>query len=538
MVDINVQAASWPAPTQYIQSVIDGESAGTTFLLKAGVHRMQTIEFRTGDTLNFEAGAILRGSQDIKGKTWTKDGGNARWYCTLTDLNASLSGTFRTNGSSEEIYQRYREWPILDGNPCPFVALSSTTSISDVDPDTAYYDSGADRLYIGIDPATLTTIELARQQVCMEAKDSSVTGVTIKGDRAQPGIIENYASNSQSEHCGLKIGRRGNDEITDANWVFQDLVVRNFRGMAIAHGDLCLISRIDVHHCGQIGIGGTRTYGSVCEYSSFTVCAIGGWSSGWEAGNTKWAHVDSHINRGCWYDSAALDAADLSAKHPHMSITGPLWYDIDNDDVEIFRCHVLDRTRVGGRGFFWEISWGVNFHNNILYGLAWEAGNASFLMGIIISTAGPYASSVLYPGQINDNILYECSGGVRHHGSPDRGSGDQGKYWCQNFEHNGNAIQISDSSNFPNTGSARGIHGTDVPSGFGNGGFNYSKNFYVAPSLAGGHWRKDVDDGDGDGYGVDDFDRWQTEIEPDAVAFTRDLTNPKVNIFPYRGGAL
>ena len=524
MVDIPAEATSWPNPDQYIQDAIDGEPAGTTFLLKAGVHRMQTIELRTGDTLNFEAGAILRGSQDISGLTWTKDGVNARWYCTLTDLNASSGGTFRTG------YARWREWPILDDNPCPFM-----DTVGDVDPDTAYYDSVADRLYIGIDPATLTTIELARQQIAIQAVVGA-TGVTIKGDRYQPNVIENYASGEQSENAGLKIGRRGDDTITNANWTFQDFEVRNFRGLALAHGDYTLISRVDFHHSGQIGTGGTRTDGGVVEYCSFHANAIGGWSSGWEAGNTKYAFVDDHTSKGSWFDSAYLKAANPLTPHPHMATTGPIWYDIDNDDCYIFGNHILDRTNNGYRGLFWEVSYGVHIYNNICYKLAWNAESPGWTQGIIFSTAGPYAGSTIYPALVYDNIMYECSGGLKVQGAH-RGDGDQGEYLGQNIECDGNVIQITDSANIINF-SDPGVHGTDIQAGQGGGGHNYSKNLYVAPSLNGSHWRKDVDDGDGDGYGADDFARWKSEIESDAVAFTRDLTNPKVDFNPYRGGAM
>jgi hypothetical protein len=68
-------------PGQNIQSVVNSYPAGTTFLLKAGVHRNQTITPRTGDSFVGEMSgstrlATLSGARVLTG--WVYDG--ARWY--------------------------------------------------------------------------------------------------------------------------------------------------------------------------------------------------------------------------------------------------------------------------------------------------------------------------------------------------------------------------------------------------------------------------------------------------------------------------
>ena len=148
MVDISPQTTSWPSPTQYVQSVINGEPAGTHFVLKAGVHRMQDITLRSNDTLELEAGAILRGSQDISGLTWTQSG--STWWASISDITSIGSGF-----TPEPGYELLRQWPIVDDLPLPFVTtLGAVTSTS------CYYDDGANRLYIGVNPAG-KTVELA-----------------------------------------------------------------------------------------------------------------------------------------------------------------------------------------------------------------------------------------------------------------------------------------------------------------------------------------------------------------------------------------
>src|SRR5512134_2407133 len=60
------------APGQNIQSVINSHPAGTRFLLKAGIHRHQTITPRTGDTFVGETSGgsrltILSGARVLTG---------------------------------------------------------------------------------------------------------------------------------------------------------------------------------------------------------------------------------------------------------------------------------------------------------------------------------------------------------------------------------------------------------------------------------------------------------------------------------------
>jgi len=50
-------------PGEDIQARVNAAPVGTTFLLKAGVHRMQAIVPRDGDTFMGEAGTVLSGAR-------------------------------------------------------------------------------------------------------------------------------------------------------------------------------------------------------------------------------------------------------------------------------------------------------------------------------------------------------------------------------------------------------------------------------------------------------------------------------------------
>lgn len=532
MVDINPQAVSWPNPTQYIQAIVNSNGPGTTYTLKSGVHRMQTIYLDDGDTLEFEVGAVLRGSEDVSGWTWTKDGANNRWWASISSLGSILGGTSRTG------YTLWQYHLILDGEP-----MAYRDTITAVDEWTAYYDSGADRVYIGIDPATLTTMELGRTSLAISGANSTSTNVTIRGDRSQPGIIENYTPGPQSENAGVRIGRSGQDPIANANWLFEDIHVRNFRGMALAHGSNCTVRRVDVYNTGQLGVGGSGSSDSVWEYCAVYRNGIGGWESGWEGGNTKWAHTINHVNRGSWYDSVKPTEQGTDV-HPHLDMTGPLWYDIANDGADVYGCYILDRAHAGGRGFFWEISFSVQFYQNMLYELAWNCENSFWTQSVLFSTSGAIPGTTRYSEcLVEDNVSYRSSGMVKmentNRGSPGSGPFFGIPYACSYIRTQRNSWSIEPSLPY------KASHGTDGQTNNGNpfgSGIVHEANQFLVESLSITHWRVDEDSQEGGSpVGAMTWSSWQSRGDydnPDGVAkvFVEGDTDADNN--PMRGGCL
>ena len=52
-------------PGNDINSIVDNNPEGTTFIIKAGIHRMQEIWPKEGNTFWGESGAILNGSKEL-----------------------------------------------------------------------------------------------------------------------------------------------------------------------------------------------------------------------------------------------------------------------------------------------------------------------------------------------------------------------------------------------------------------------------------------------------------------------------------------
>lgn len=526
MVDINVSAVTWPSPTQYAQSVIDGEAAGTSFVLKAGVHRMQTISLRTGDTLTFEPGAIMRGSEDISGWTWTKDGANDRWWATLSSPGTELGGTANAG------YLLYPYAPVLDGEP-----MAYKDALTSVDAWTAFYDTGQSRLYIGRDPAGLTSMELMRQVNAIGATASNVTGVTIQGDRGTPGIIENYCPGPQAENAGVKIGRFSTSTITNANWVFQDMIVRNMRGMAVGQGETTTLRRVTIYNNGQCGVSGTGADGSTVEYIAVFRNGIGGWDAGWEAGNTKWAYVIGQTQRGNWYDTLApWDSSDADL-HPHLDASAPLWWDIDNDGIEIYGSHVLDRGHAASRGLFYEISFSLKAYHNNMYELGWNVENNFWSNGIIFATSGAIPGTTVFStSEVYDNILHMCSGGVKHV-SNNRGTSSiygNPNFMAKNCNTYRNAILMKSD-----LVGITGVHGSDGSPSYSPWGENLSSeaNVFYLDSLESTHFRVASSAEGNTGYNWTGWTGTGRDA-PDGEAYVYSSTNPLHDINPYKGGCL
>ena len=135
-------------PWQNIQQVIDNYPAGTTFYLKSGVHRMQTITPRSGDRFIGEAGSVLSGARQLSefsrsGAYWVASGQTQEG----PRPDAQCRPGFPRCGLPENLF--------IDGVP-----LRHVDSLGAVIPGTFFFDYAADRIYFADDP-THRTVEAA-----------------------------------------------------------------------------------------------------------------------------------------------------------------------------------------------------------------------------------------------------------------------------------------------------------------------------------------------------------------------------------------
>lgn len=321
-----------------LDAAVQANPTGTTFILKAGVHRMQKTDPKSAMTFIGEEGAILCGAALLT--NWTQSG--SLWYAT----GQTQEGVRRGAEFPEDlvVYPRpgYPETCFYDDQPLRHVAAQGQ-----VVPGTFFLDYTADRIYIAQNPAG-HKVEAGKLD---KAFGGSATNVTIKDL-----IIEKYNAPAQDAPIQPNAGATG--------WVIEDCEVRlNYAG-GIYTRQGSTIRNCWVHDNGQYGIGGNggRAGGMLIEFNEIN--NNGGWSGldpGWEGGGTKWAETNGMVVRNNY-------------SH-HNNGTG-LWWDWENFNV-LCENNLLVGNADGG--IYYEISHTATIRNNVLLDNGSNPGNGMFV---------------------------------------------------------------------------------------------------------------------------------------------------------------
>lgn len=304
------------SPGANIQQTMNSYPAGTSYRLRAGVHRMQQIVPKAGDTIAGEAGAILNGSRVLT--SFTQQG--SYWVASGQTQENVLWGVCVDNAprcnAAEDVF--------VDG-----VRLAQAGSLGNVAAGSFYFDYPADKIYLGTNPAG-RTVEAA---VTQWAVSSNAANVTLRDV-----IVEKYANRAQA---GAVNGVDG------ANWTIERVESRFNHGVGIVVGSGGRILTSKAHHNGQLGMAAVGKVillkGNEIAYNN-----TAGFESGWEAGGTKFALTED------------LTVSDNYVHHNE----GPgLWTDIDNLRTIYENNRVEDN---GHAGIFHEISYDAVIRNNIV----------------------------------------------------------------------------------------------------------------------------------------------------------------------------
>jgi hypothetical protein len=325
------------SPGQNIQSVVDSHPAGTTFLLKAGVHRNQTITPRTGDSFVGEISGstrmtILSGARVLSG--WVLDG--TRWY-----VSGQTQGSTPATSATEACRPTHPRCSFAEDLFVDNVMKYHEDVLAEVGPGEWFFDYAADRIYVGDNPAghvieTSVTPYLFNQ--------SGADQVTI-----QDLIVEKYASPTASGALNLGYSPYGAE-----NWIVTGSEVRWNHGAGIGMDSNTIARNNYVHHnCGfgfvGAGIGvvvenNQIAYNNIMAGSTKTC----GYESFWGAGGSKWVWTTNLIVRG---------------NFSHHNDGPGLWTDINNIYTLYENNTIEDNVR---GGIFHEISYDATIRNNTI----------------------------------------------------------------------------------------------------------------------------------------------------------------------------
>jgi hypothetical protein len=309
------QVAIYPGTD--IQAAVSGNVPGTRFVLKSGIHRMQTIRPRDGDVYTGEAGTVLSGARVLSG--FSRSG--SLWVIGGQTQQGTQVGvcrdTYPTCASPEDLF--------IDNQ-----LMTRVGSLGQVGAGQWYFDYEADRIYIGNDPSG-HLVETSITPAAFVALDSRVSGVTITGL-----VIEKYATP----------GNTGAISTPNAfQWMVSNNEIRFNHAGGITVGSGSQVLNNYLHHNGQVGIG-----------------AAGGQ-------NVIIANNDVSYNGGLFFQYwgtggiklMGMRDALLQNNHAHHNLSGGLWCDGDCYNITFASNLVEDNEQFG---IHYEISFNAVIVNN------------------------------------------------------------------------------------------------------------------------------------------------------------------------------
>src|SRR6266700_5989610 len=186
-------------PANNIETVVDANAAGTTFVITPGTYRLQSVTPKSGDIFEGQPGAVLNGSQLLT--SFTRSGNY--WVASGQTQHGTANGTCLSGYSGCE----YPEDLFFNNVP-----LQRVESLANVTAGKWYFDYSADKVYFLDDP-TGKTVEIG---VITHAFSGSATRVTIKAL-----TIEKYAAPAQD------------GPISGSGWTVESNEIRLNHGAAI-----------------------------------------------------------------------------------------------------------------------------------------------------------------------------------------------------------------------------------------------------------------------------------------------------------------
>ena len=277
-------------PGDDINSIVDNNPEGTTFIIKSGIHRMQEIWPKNGNTFWGEAGAILNGGRVLTefeqegGLYYAPNQAQEGWY---PSSDICLEGWERCN-RPEDLF--------FDNEP-----LRHATSLEDVATGKWFFDYDEDRIYFADDPEG----HAIETSITNMAFHNFAADVTIKNL-----LIEKYA-------VAIPAGAVGCCEPATVNWLLENNEIRLNHSAGVAVGPESIVRQNYIHHNGHLGIAGIGNNilieANEISYNNYTHTDYG-----WEAGGTKFSFTDG---------------LEVIGNYSHHNLGPGLWTDYENYNV-------------------------------------------------------------------------------------------------------------------------------------------------------------------------------------------------------------
>jgi parallel beta-helix repeat protein len=380
-------------PGEDIQPAVDANPAGASFLLKAGVHRMQSVVPKAGNVFAGEPGAVLSGARH------------------LTDFQRE-GGLWVAAGQTQENPRHgpnpYGPEVCFDDSPsCVYpedlffddVPLHQVLSKGEVGPGEWYFDYAADRIYFYDDPAGRVV-------------ETSVTPIAFRADNRDDLVIEGLVIEKYANPAQIgAIHTTNSDRVRVSD---NEIRLNHGAGVLLCCGNDMRLLNNEVHHQGQLGVGSYGATDLVAEGNRIHNNNHAGYWSSWEGGGSKFAVSTRLVLR----NNVAYENRGKG-----------LWTDGDNIYTLVELNEVHDNTE---HGIFHEIGYEAVFRNNTVYRNGWH--------GIVIDSSPDVevtGNDVRENGWAKNYTLAQIFGRDPHRGK----TGRHGPRGIWNLNMHGNTVE-------------------------------------------------------------------------------------------------
>jgi len=379
-------------PGADIQSAINSNSEGTTFILNAGVYRLTTgLIPKSSDVFTGQPGAVLNGARLLT--SWSQSGST---WVTQTATQHFPSASLRCTPSSYAGCH-YDDAVFYDDQP-----LWRVMSMGELRPGYVYVDFSTDHVYLADNPQG-HKVEMATSSRAFISARTGVVNVTIQG------LVVEKCANAGGEGA-LEAG---------STWTILNNEIRLNHGIGLTDG--ILVRGNFVHHNGELGVGGgSGSNGMLVENNEISYNNRAGFDWYMEGGATKWFNTSNLTLRG---------------NYVHDNNGPGLWTDGDNIHTIYENNHTKNNA---GPGIFHEISFDAIIRNNIVeYDSLGAAGSSLWWgAGIFLNSSSEVE---IYGNQVS-YCLHGIGGSSTDHGSsPLNGR----RYSIQNVNVHDNIITLN-----------------------------------------------------------------------------------------------
>ncbi len=414
-------------PGDNIQSAVNGEPAGTTFVLQPGVYRLQSVQPKKGDIFVGKGSVILNGAEVL---SFARESDEKELWVANATANRPDSGVCAAGH------------PLCTYDQDLFISGALQTSVSSLEGLKAgqwYFDRTAGKVYLPSNPGT-GLAELGSAQFAFYG--------TAGGVQIENLIVQEYASLAQTGAVGgYKDG---------ANWIVSHVESRWNHGTGISLGPGGQILNSYSHNNGQMGVAIVDGANSSVVSNEISWNNYAGYSTTWEAGGSKF-----------WMTTNLV----VESNYVHDNNGNGLWTDCDNVGT-LYEHNTV--TNNAGAGILHEISYNAVINNNTVEGNNTATDSTLWNSQIVLANSQNV--------EVYGNTVEVAADGGNGVGliNEQRGTGTQGVWAAANNSIHNNTITYLGAG-----GSSVLMTYSGGPSATGNH-FDYDK--YVLPESGSTHW--------------------------------------------------